>query len=223
MRKIKIYPSLLAADFSRLAGQIGEIEKAGADGIHLDVMDGHFVPNISFGPVVIRSIRKTTTLNFWAHLMITDPDKYLKPFHEAGVQGITIHPETGKEIGVLADEIHDLGLSAGVALNPDTDIDVVENVLHKFERILIMSVHPGFGGQSFMPEVLDKIEALDRLFSTMADPPNIDVDGGIDVHTAPRVVKAGATGLVVGSAIFRADNLNSALQSIREAVEAQSR
>ena len=219
MRKIAIYPSILSADFSRLREEILLVEKAGADGIHLDVMDGHFVPNISFGPVVVCSIRKVTNLPFWAHLMIEEPDKYLEVFKNCGVEGIVVHPETGKDISYLADRIHNLGLKAGVALNPETNIEVIENTLDQFERILIMTVHPGFGGQSFIPGPLKKITALRGIVASFSSPPVIEVDGGIDLRTAPRVVNAGADALVIGSAIFRTDDPASALVGIRNEVE----
>ena len=219
MRKIEIYPSILSADFSCLADQIAQVEEAGADGIHLDVMDGHFVPNISFGPVVVRSIRKTTRLCFWAHLMIENPGHYVEPFHKAGVEGIFIHPETGDDITALSEQIHALDMEAGVAINPETSIDVVEASLRHFERVLIMTVHPGFGGQSFMAEPLEKIITLNELAASWPRPPLIEVDGGIDVQTAPPTVRAGADALVAGSAIFGKDGPAAALNAIRKAAE----
>jgi ribulose-phosphate 3-epimerase len=217
--KIAIYPSILSADFTRLAEEISLIEEGGADGIHLDVMDGHFVPNISFGPVIIRSIRKVTNLCLWAHLMIEEPGKYLKAFRDAGVDGIIVHPEIEEDLKTLADQIHDLDIQAGVALNPESGIGMIEEFLDRFERILVMTVHPGFGGQSFIPEPLEKITALKRRITPWPHPPLIGVDGGIDVNTAPQAVRAGADVLIAGSAIFRADNPVSALQHIRREAE----
>jgi ribulose-phosphate 3-epimerase len=219
LRKIEIYPSILSADFSRLADQITQVEKAGANGIHLDVMDGHFVPNISFGPVVVRSIRKTTRLCFWAHLMIENPGQYLEPFHNAGVDGIFIHPETGDDITVLSEQIHGLDMEAGVAINPETGVDIIEASLRHFERILVMTVNPGFGGQSFMAEPLEKIIALKEITASWSRPLFIEVDGGIDVQTAPPTVRAGADALVAGSAIFGKDDPVAALNAIRKAAE----
>jgi ribulose-phosphate 3-epimerase len=195
------------------------VEKAGSDGIHLDVMDGHFVPNISFGPAVIRSIRKTTTLPFWAHLMIQEPDRYIDDFYQAGTQGIFVHPETGKNLKKLSDQIHRLGMQAGVALNPETPIDVLINDLDHFERILMMTVHPGFGGQVFIPEVLDKIVVLKQNLISRSRLMIIEVDGGVNEETAPRIVRAGAEALVIGSAIFHSAHPGKALRLIRREAE----
>lgn len=219
MGRIAVYPSILSADFSRLAEEIALIEEAGADGIHLDVMDGHFVPNISFGPVVVRSIRKVTKLPFWAHLMIEEPNRYLEDFRDGGVEGIIVHSEIEDDLSPLADRIHDLGIQAGVALNPETGIDRIGEVLDRFERILVMTVNPGFGGQSFIPDPLKKIGLLKRRTASWSHPPVIAVDGGIDAGNVSEVVEAGADVVVAGSAIFRADDPVSALRSIRREAE----
>lgn len=217
MERIKIYPSVLSADFRCLAEQIRTVEDAGADGIHLDVMDGHFVPNITFGPVVIRWIRRLTRLSCWAHLMIMEPEKYIPAFHEIGMDGITVHPETGHDLSALSAQIQGLGMKAGLALNPETDASVIEPVLDRFERVLVMTVRPGFGGQAFMEDQVEKIRQLRRMTSSRAVPFEIDVDGGIDPGTAPVVVRAGASGLVAGSAIFSQPDPAKAMDAIRGA------
>jgi ribulose-phosphate 3-epimerase len=217
--RIKIYPSLLAADFSCLAEQIRCVEEAGADGLHLDIMDGHFVPNISFGPVVIRSIRKITRLPFWAHLMIEEPEKYIEAFQRAGVEGIVVHAEIQSDLSSLAAQIHGLGLEAGVSLNPETGTELIKNVLDQFERIMIMTVRPGFGGQSFMETSLKKISALKDYMISMNTHPLFEVDGGVDVHTAGKAAQAGGDILIAGSAIFHDENPGKALHAIRLAAE----
>lgn len=219
MAGIAISPSILAANFSNLAKDIQSVEIAGADGIHMDVMDGHFVPNISFGPVVIASVRKVTQLPFWSHLMIDEPDRYFQPFYEAGSNGIYIHPETGHDMVGLSKQIHDLGIEAGIVLNPETSVDSIKAVLDRFERVLVMTVHPGFGGQSFMDDVAEKITVIRRLTSSWSRRPFIEVDGGINLETTPRVVEAGVDILVVGSAIFGTSDPGEALIKIREKAE----
>ncbi|HHS13695.1 MAG TPA: ribulose-phosphate 3-epimerase [bacterium] len=214
---IQIYPSILAADFSCLCTEIRRVEKAGVDGIHLDVMDAHFVPNLTFGPVVVRHIRKCTDLPFWAHLMMDDPGPYLEPFQKSGVQGIFVHLEINSEPRAMCRQIHSLGLKAGLAINPETPLGDFPLWIDSFERVLVMTVHPGFGGQAFMTEPLEKIRRLKSAVDTTGAELQIEVDGGIDEHTAPSVVEAGAEILVAGSAIFGAEDLFSAVQNIRKA------
>jgi len=219
MGRVEIYPSILAADFANLADDIKRVEKAGADGIHLDVMDGHFVPNITFGPVVVRSLREKTSLPFWAHLMITDPEKYIQPFRDAGVQGIFVHIELDYDIKDVARQIHDNQLEAGVVINPDTPFSKIDEAISYFERILVMTVRPGFGGQSFMPEPVENIRLVKEKIKSWSQKPKIEVDGGIDVKTVSQVVEAGADVVVAGSAIFHQPDPGKALKAIRESIE----
>ena len=221
MSRVYIAPSVLAADFSCLQSQINSVERGGADNIHLDVMDGHFVPNITIGPFIVEGIRKTTDLDFWAHLMITDPGEYIPRFAKAGTNGIYIHPEGGNDIVALARQIRQEKVYAGVVLNPESSINLIKNHLQLFDRVLVMTVHPGFGGQKFIPEMLSKIRELKALIDMLPDDkPLIEVDGGIDEHTAPQVVAAGARVLVAGSAIFRKSDPASAVETIRRVAEA---
>ncbi|MFH1942879.1 MAG: ribulose-phosphate 3-epimerase [bacterium] len=222
MGRVAIYPSILSADFSRLAEEIAVVEKAGADGIHLDIMDGHFVPNISFGPPVVRSLRRVTVLPLWVHLMIEKPSKYLEAFKECGVQGITVHAEVPEDLESLSSTIHRLGLEAGISINPGTRLDAIDEVSDCFERVLVMTVEPGFGGQAFMPDPLEKIRVLKQNIRSRRKPLLIEVDGGVDRTTAPRIVEAGTDVLIVGSAIFGADDPASELKAIREAAEGMS-
>ena len=201
--KIKISPSILSADFGKLGAEIYELEKAGADLIHIDVMDGHFVPNITIGPEVVKDLKKYTSLPLDVHLMISPVHKYIKNFADAGADIITIHPEATQNIEESIKLIKSLNKKVGLSLNPNTPINVINNFLDKINLVLIMSVYPGFGGQKFMPEVLKKIKDLDQIKKQKKINFDIEVDGGINFDNSKLVKEAGANILVSGTTIFK--------------------
>ncbi len=213
-QNIKISPSILSADFSILGDEIKSLEKAGADLIHVDVMDGHFVQNITMGPPIIKMIRKCTKIPFDVHLMISPVEKYIKAFADAGSDIITIHPEATDNLKRAVSTIKSLGKKAGVSLNPKTPISALMDVINEIDLILIMSVNPGFAGQSFMSEVLPKVTELRKLINDKKLKIDIEIDGGINFETAPLAVKAGANILVSGTTIF-SGSLKDNIQKLR--------
>lgn len=211
---IEIAPSILSADFAKLADEIAQVEAAGVKIVHLDVMDGHFVPNITFGPPIIAKIRKYSKLVFDTHLMISEPSRYAERFVEAGADNITFHIETEKEPAKLIDKLHKLGVTAGITLNPATAVDSIKDVIKLCDMVLVMTVNPGFGAQAFMPEVAKKIIEIRKI----AGPDiRIEVDGGIDSKTAPIVVSYGADTLVAGNAVFGKPDRAAAINAIFQA------
>jgi ribulose-phosphate 3-epimerase len=199
---VKLAPSILAADYRRLGEQVHEAEAAGADYIHVDVMDGHFVPNISIGSVIVQAVRGVTALPLDVHLMIEEPERHVETFARAGADILTVHPEASPHIHRVVEMIRRLGARPGVALNPGTPLSMLEDVLADVDLVLIMSVDPGFGGQEFIEEVLPKLRRLRRLLDDAGSAVEVEIDGGITAETAPRSVQAGARVLVAGTAIF---------------------
>ena len=206
MKKIQVSPSILSADFSQLGNEIKRLEEGGADMIHVDVMDGHFVPNLTMGPPIIKDLRKFTKLPFDVHLMISPVHKYIQDYANAGADIITIHPEATENLKESIKHIKKLGKKVGVSLNPETKTDIVKKILTEIDLILIMSVHPGFGGQKFIPEVINKIKELNNIKIKKNLKFDIEVDGGIDFNNAKLVADAGANILVSGTTIFKNNN-----------------
>jgi len=211
---IEVAPSILSADFAKLADEIAEIESAGVNMVHLDVMDGNFVPNITIGPPVIAKLRKVSKLAFDTHLMIADPVKYAKAFVDAGANHITFHIETTDEPEKLVDQLHELGCTAGICLNPETPVEALEKIAPLCDMVLVMTVRPGFGAQQFMPEAAKKIVQIREIVGPET---RVEVDGGIDPQTTPIVVSYGADTIVAGNAIFSKSDRIAAINAIRQA------
>jgi len=206
MKKIQISPSILSADFSQLGNEIKRLEEGGADMIHVDVMDGHFVPNLTMGPPIIKSLRQYTNLPFDVHLMISPVHKYIKDYADAGADIITIHPEATEDLKSSIEHIKNLNKKVGVSLNPETKINLITDLLKEIDLVLIMSVNPGFGGQKFMPEVLEKIKELKKIRDQKNLNFDIEIDGGINFDNNKLAIEAGANILVSGTAVFKNNN-----------------
>ena len=215
----KIAPSILSADFTKLGEEIKAVEKAGADYIHIDVMDGHFVPNITVGPMIVKATNKATDLPLDVHLMIENPERYIDDFFKAGSDLITVHAETVTHLHRLLGVIRDAGLKAGAALNPATPLSSIEHVLNNLDMVILMTVNPGFGGQSFIPEVLPKIEELKKMIDQKGMEVDIEVDGGINVENIAQVARAGANVFVAGNAVFGSQDYAETIALMRKKIE----
>jgi ribulose-phosphate 3-epimerase len=216
MGKQKLAPSILSADFGRLAEEIRAVEEAGADWIHVDVMDGHFVPNITIGPDVVKAVRRATSLPVDVHLMISEPDRYLEAFVQAGADWLGVHVEASVHLHRTVQRIRELGAKAAVALNPATPLCLVEPILPHVDMVLLMTVNPGFGGQKFIPSVLPKIRQLRRWIDERSLPVLLQVDGGVSVDTVDALVKAGVDVFVAGSAVFQGSDYRRTVGALKE-------
>jgi len=222
-RPIKLAPSILSADFARLGAQVSEAEAGGADLIHVDVMDGHFVPNITIGPLVVEAVRRSTSLPVSVHLMIERPEAYVEEFARAGADLLTVHVEASQHLHRLVEMVRNLGKGVGVSLNPATPVCMLEEIIPYVDLILVMTVNPGFGGQAFIPSMLDKIARVRTMVNERGLSCDIEVDGGINSETIGRVVQAGANVLVAGAAVFTSpDGVASALRRLRGLAEGRN-
>ncbi|MBI1803504.1 MAG: ribulose-phosphate 3-epimerase [Ignavibacteriae bacterium] len=217
---LKIAPSLLSADFRNLEKQIRLIERGEADWVHLDIMDGHFVPNITFGPAVVKAVRKLTKLSLDAHLMIEKPERYLKAFKNAGVDRLTVHVEACQHLRRTVQQIKKLGMKAGVTLKPATPAKTLKNIMPYVDLVLVMTVHPGFSGQKFIESMLPKIREVAGMIRSSGRAIELEVDGGVDEHNAAALIRAGATVLVAGYSIFSRRSIPSAIKRLRNAAQA---
>jgi ribulose-phosphate 3-epimerase len=214
-KQVRIFPSILAADFGRIADEAKRAEDAGADGLHLDIMDGHFVPNISFGPKVVAAIHRATSLFLDVHLMMYNPYEFVEPFVESGADGVTFHFEATEEVHDTLAYIRKCGVKSGLAFRPETSQEMTQKFITHADMILFMSVNPGFGGQEFMPKVLKKIEYTRKLAQEVGAGLEIQVDGGINAETGARCIKAGATCLVAGHYLYQAPNMKKAIEKLK--------
>jgi len=212
---VKVAPSILSADFGRLAEEVRAIEAAGADYVHVDVMDGRFVPNITLGPIIVEAVRRATKLPVDVHLMIVEPERYVEAFAKAGADILTVHQEVSPHLHRTLQQIRQAGAKPSVVVNPSTPVSVLEDVLGEVEMVLVMSVNPGFGGQAFIPQAVEKIRKLRRMIDERGLKVDVEVDGGINAQTARDVVAAGANVLVAGSAVFGAKDYAAAIRAIR--------
>ena len=220
MNQIKISPSILSADLTRLADQVSEAEEAGVDYIHVDVMDGHFVPNITIGPMIVKALRPVTKLPLDVHLMIENPELYIEDFSKAGADIITVHQEASPHLHSTIQQIHDLGIRAGVSINPSTSVSTLDEIICEVDLVLVMSVNPGFGGQSYIHSCTSKILKVRRMLDNCGSLADLEVDGGVNVDTVKEVIGAGANAFVAGSAIFNdkssvAENVSALREKIK--------